>query len=394
MASFAPAGFLISSISSGRSPTAIRSNRPNAAEKRSSPAAISVERHARARARARLRRRRCRRCRGPGSASSTRADPSGVVERERRAVEAVQLDLARGDVERRPRVAAVRAAVVAEVPDVRGRVVVGRAAARGSTSSRRRAGARARAARGRRRPKTSALPCARARSPTCGSSPFTTSRASGSAATRVAPARRDGLELAVAVELVAKEVAEQKRLAAERAAQPRATQPRRPRRGRARRRGAGGASRRRPRRGSRRSCCARAARAAAGSRRPSPSSSSCRSSRRRGPSRCGSRAGEPVDRPRVELPEQLPGQRRAAAATGETRERARGARSRGLERERNRRAHDANRTARNPSVPRSSEFAHVPRRHPCGGGRPPDSPIGSDPFEHSLRHVGNARTGF
>ena len=50
-------------------------------------------------------------------------------ERERGPVEPVQLDVARGHIERRPRVPAVRTAVVTEVADVRGGVVVRGAAA-------------------------------------------------------------------------------------------------------------------------------------------------------------------------------------------------------------------------------------------------------------------------
>ncbi len=57
-----------------------------------------------------------------------RADARGRLERERGAVEAVQLDLARRDVEREPRGVAVRAAVVAEMADVGRGVLVRRAA--------------------------------------------------------------------------------------------------------------------------------------------------------------------------------------------------------------------------------------------------------------------------
>ncbi len=63
------------------------------------------------------------------SASSTRARSRRRDEIERDPLEAVQLDRAGRDVERGPRVAAVRAAVVAEVPDVGGAVVIGRPAA-------------------------------------------------------------------------------------------------------------------------------------------------------------------------------------------------------------------------------------------------------------------------
>ena len=54
---------------------------------------------------------------------------------------------------------------------------------------------------------------------------------------------------------------------------------------------------------------------------------------------CGRRAASRSIAPGIELPEQLPRQRRAAAAPGEARERARGAQRGGLERERERRAH-------------------------------------------------------
>jgi len=75
---------------------------------------------------------------------------------------------------------------------------------------------------------------------------------------------------------------------------------------------------------------------------------------------------------RIQLPEQLSGQRRAAAAAGKARERARGARGRGLERERERRAHAANRTRPDRGVTRSSEFAPPADALPLAGeGRHP-----------------------
>src|SRR4051794_24896213 len=48
---------------------------------------------------------------------------------ERGTVEPPQLDLTRDDVQWRPRMPAIRAAIVTEMPDVRGRIVVRRAAA-------------------------------------------------------------------------------------------------------------------------------------------------------------------------------------------------------------------------------------------------------------------------
>ena len=76
----------------------------------------------------------------------------------------------------------------------------------------------------------------RASSPSSGSSAFTTSSVSGQLGHRLPPALRDQLELAVAVELVAEEVAEQRSRAAARAARPRAARPRPPRTARAPRR--------------------------------------------------------------------------------------------------------------------------------------------------------------
>ena len=104
-----------------------------------------------------------------------------------------------------------------------------------------------------------------------------------------------------------------------RARRPPAAPPRRPRTGRARRRSRRAAPRRRPTRGSRPTRCARARAAGAGSRPPSPRSSSCRSSRRSSADPRGQPLGEPVDRRRIELPEQLPRNRRPAAAAGQAR---------------------------------------------------------------------------
>ena len=75
------------------------------------------------------RRGRCRRCRARGQSSRTRAVPCGRVERERDSVEPVRVDLARCDVELRSRVPTALAPVRAEVPDVRGVEHVRRTAA-------------------------------------------------------------------------------------------------------------------------------------------------------------------------------------------------------------------------------------------------------------------------
>ena len=72
------------------------------------------------------------------------------TEVEQDPVDAVRFDGAGGDVERRTRVATRRAAVVAEMADVRSPGYTGQGAAPRSTSSRPHAGALRRAARGRR----------------------------------------------------------------------------------------------------------------------------------------------------------------------------------------------------------------------------------------------------
>ena len=102
----------------------------------------------------------------------------------------------------------------------------------------------------------------RASSPSSGSSALTTSSVSGKRRDRGAPALGDQLELAVAVELVAEQVAEHDRA---RADAPRDLGQRGLvdlEQAELARRAPRAAWRRRPRRGSRRSCCARAARAA------------------------------------------------------------------------------------------------------------------------------------
>ena len=274
------------------SPTGIRSNRPNAALKRPSPARDLVERGAE---RARERR-GAHRVVDVVEARQRELDPARALrhdEVEGRPVEPCELDRPRRHLERRPRVAAVRAAVVAEVPDVRGRVVVRRSAAdavlrvggvlegrpgdsrvveavhrrqavlgreRSRAAGRRRSRRAWRPRRARRRRRATARRRARARR---------SGRAGRGRGCRGRPP------------------------AGGRAGSPPAGPPRRPRGDRARRRRRRGGSRRRPRRGSRRSGCAPAGTAAGGSRPPSPRSSSCRSSprrRRRRPA-AGPRAG-------------------------------------------------------------------------------------------------------
>ena len=83
------------------------------------------------------------------------------------------------DVERRPRVAASRAAVVAEMADVGRGVLVRRAAADAPLRVGRVLQRRARHGAGRRAPKTTEPGRSVAISPSCGSSPFATSTASG-----------------------------------------------------------------------------------------------------------------------------------------------------------------------------------------------------------------------
>ena len=176
--------------------------------------------------------------------------------------------------------AARRAAVVAEVPDVGRRIVVRRAAAdavlRVGGVLKRRAGD----ARDRRR-RTSAPVRAPSRGLRCEgrrrSAParrraaWRSPRASGR---RAARARRSGRAGRGRGSRAAAS-------SAARAARPRAERPRRPRTGRARLRGRPAGPMRRRRRGWRLRCCGRPARASGGSRRPLRSSWSCRWSPRR-----------------------------------------------------------------------------------------------------------------
>ena len=169
---------------------------------------------------------------------------------------------------------------------------------------------------------------------------------------RRAPALGDQLELAVAVELVAEEVAERDRARAARAARPRAARPRRPRTGRAARRGPRAGWRRRPRRGSRPSVVGDRRARAQDLRRHRRGR---RLAVRRRDERRAERQprGQPVDRVRVRFPEQLARQRRPAAAPGEARNRADRACSKDLDAQRQPRVH----RSRVPRpIPRTSEL--------------------------------------
>ena len=133
------------------------------------------------------------------------------VQRERRAVEPIELDLPRDDVERGPCVAAVRALVVAEVPDVGGRVVVGVPAAEAVL----RVGRVLQRGAGLARIVETEHP--RVAMITRQVADLRIVSVQDELRVRLgcdrsAPARGDALELAVAVELVTKEVAEQQRL--------------------------------------------------------------------------------------------------------------------------------------------------------------------------------------
>ena len=239
------------------SPTAIRSKRPNAAPNRSRPAADLLQRRPE-RLRERGRSERVVDVVEAGEGQPKADAPLRRLERERRRLEPVELDLRRPHLQRGPRVAAGRAAVVAEVADVGGREVVGLAAAHAV------AGVGGVLERGARVPRVvdpvrdRTVAVVGASSPTCGSSPLTTSTVSGGArrlprasARRCARARRSGR-------------AGRGRgcrggsRAAERGGRPPAARPRRPRAARARRRARRAASRRRRRRGSRPSCSRRA----------------------------------------------------------------------------------------------------------------------------------------
>ena len=350
-----------------RSPsTAIRSNRPNAAPKLPKASGDLVGRGAE------------RTGEGGGregvvdvvEARQRQLDPPGSGRRdqvERRAVEPAQLQVPRRNVERRARVAAVRAAVVAQMPDVRRRVVVRMAADYavlrvGGVLQRRPGVTRV----VEPEPHGSFTPAGEIRH----------QRIVGihderglrvEPAHSLAPARSDVLELAVAVELVAEEVPEaddtgrkpcndlgQRRLVDLEEPELRAV-------GREQRRSDPGDEVR-----------ARTVVGKPESRRED------RLRHRRG-RRLAIRGGdqrrterkplpEPVDRTGIELPEQLSGQGGAAAAPCEPREAADGTGRGGLDRERDRRAHNGEGICRGHSnegtcrvLPRTGE-ARIPVR--------------------------------
>ena len=395
-ASFAPAGFLISSISSARSPTAIRSKRPNAAAKPLEPAPRSRRATRPSASRERRRGDRVVDVVEPRQPQARRARvPSGVASVKATPVEPAQLDLARRDVERRPRVAAGRAAVVAEMADVGRRVR--RTACRTATQYFESAAcwSDGRAWRGSSTPKTT-QPAASARELAelriVGVDDE--QRASGERRDRLAPALGDELELAVAVELVAEEVAEADRPRPRRAARPRAAPPRRPRTARARRRARRASVEATPEtRFAPDALCASRTRGARISRRH-------RGGRRLAVRRRDERRalrqprGEPVDRAGIELPEQLAGQRRAAAAPREPREAA-AARARGSRLERRAGRARRPRYRADPGVTRSRELSRG--AHPGGGcsgalAKPrfrPDFAAGDQGLA-ALRHHGTA----
>ena len=258
-----------------RSPAVMRSKRPNAARKRARPGLDVVE------ARAENEGERSR-SEGvvdvvePGEGEGHAARPFRGDEVEGRALEARELDRPRSHVERRPGLVAARAAVVAEMADVRGRVVVGRPARAavlrvggvGEAVARdrgvvdpepERLGAAARdvgrgAGRRRSRPST---PRDRGRRPRCAS------------ARRCARARRSG-------RAGRGRGCRDRRPAAGCGRRCRETRPRRPRRARGRPRRRRGAPTPHPRRDSRPRGCARASRGLRRSPRPSRRSSSSR----------------------------------------------------------------------------------------------------------------------
>ena len=126
--SFAPAGFLMRRRTTDLPPAGIRSKRPNAALNRSSPARTSSSDAPTASASAAAVGRVVDVVE-PGQAELHARRTVRRHEVEARRLEAAELDVARGDVELGAAVPADRAAVVAEVTDVRGRELVRRAAA-------------------------------------------------------------------------------------------------------------------------------------------------------------------------------------------------------------------------------------------------------------------------
>ena len=209
-----PAGFLIRRIETGVPSTSIVSTRPKAA-RTSASAAAAARRRPRARRRRRAPRARCRRCRGRGGGARAASSP-------RRAVRTVDGRAAPSRAARsRSRRGRARAARRRSSGTSSGRGGRRRRARRcrdgrsgGSAWRRRRAGARAapgrgRRSRSRRRPRGGCCSASRPRSAISGSSALRTKRVRPArAGDQRRPLVGEGLDLAVAVELVAEEVAE------------------------------------------------------------------------------------------------------------------------------------------------------------------------------------------
>jgi hypothetical protein len=282
-------------------------------------------------------------------------------------VDAGELDLARDDVELRPRVPAVRAAVVAEVADVRRAIRVRRAAADAPL----RVGRVLQLA-----PRVALVvePEPHGLAPRVGERGHLRvvdvqdeDGGRGEVDGGGPPAVGDVLQLPVAVELVAEEVAE--------ADGARPHPPRHLRQG-------GlvdleepelGAARLEERRRDARHEIR--ARVVVGEARAWPQDLGRHRRRRRLPVRrrherraLRQSRGEPVDRARIDLPQELAGQRRAAAAAREPRQRAGRPGGRDLQRERHRDAHGAEPSGASPfrgifaAASRRTAFGGFPRR--------------------------------
>ena len=215
-------------------PVGMRSNRPKAALNRASPARTSSS-DAPERERERGRSGRVVDVVEAGQrAARSRSRRARRASRNRDPIEPAELDVARRDVERRPAVAAAGTAVVAEVPDVRRCELVRALRSECSTSSPRRAGGAGVPASGRRGRTGGHAPVRRRDRRPPGRLRSRRASSRRESARRRAPALGDELELAVAVELVAEEVAEQQTRAAACARAPPEARPRRPRTARAR----------------------------------------------------------------------------------------------------------------------------------------------------------------
>ena len=206
--SFAPAGFLTSSSSSCLPSTGIRSKRPNAALKRSEAVCDLVERGAESAGERRRPPRRCRRCRGRAAAARRGAIPPAS---RARTPPLPGRGARRHGRRRRAAAARGRSSDSGSRRDARRRPRHTRTAYRSgcSTSSRPHAGATARASRGSSSPNTVTGSLGVGESGELRVVAVDDEARPGrKAGHRGAPALGDELELAVAVELVAKQVAE------------------------------------------------------------------------------------------------------------------------------------------------------------------------------------------